>query len=185
MRSAFDANAVLSFFAGNLPYDQLIPDHRSLQSLSLTPVFQPYRFRLSWTREILGLSSSLERSLGELARLESGWDGDEADPVRPETLGAARALLLGLLEAQPSLREPALLPTPDGSIQLEWHDPDRSLELGLVGTKWVALGVELDRAGEVLARFTLSFGPEAVEKAALCYTWFVHRGQRRAAWPSR
>ena len=127
----------------------------------------------------------LERALGDLKRLGAGWDDEEAHPIHPRALMATRTLLSAMLSAQISLREPVLVPTADGAVQVEWHEKDRSLEFDFLDSEWVALGVELDARGRTISRFSGTFTSEDTLTPAGCYAWFVRREPRRAPWPFR
>ncbi len=131
------------------------------------------------------LSNSLQKRFRDLGSWEAGWDGDDADPVSPAALQAGKQLLIHLLQQRLSLREPEIVPTLDGQIQLEWHDSDRSLEFGFSDQEWVALGVEIPNTSPPIRHTALFTGKESDRTAAECYDWFVRRDDRRTAWPLR
>jgi hypothetical protein len=105
----------------------------------LTPGEAPLRFELRFAngeRVTANLSgsgrepTSLWRVLGSLHRLTSlslGWDSYGAKPLNPSAVRRTLNLLPLLLpEGAP---EPAVVPTRDGGIQLEWHRRGIDLEV--------------------------------------------------------
>jgi hypothetical protein len=76
----------------------------------------------SWLRDAM-------RKLAELASLPPNWDSYGGRPLSPEMRLAAGSLIAQI--AEPGLPMPAIVPTSDGSIQLEWHERDIDLELRL------------------------------------------------------
>lgn len=58
----------------------------------------------------------------ELSSLEPAWDGDDALPPSPAAL---RNAMLFLIEQLPDGPAPAVGPTLDGSIEMEWELPGR------------------------------------------------------------
>ena len=131
------------------------------------------------------LPVSLRAKFQELTALGWGWDGDAAEPLTKAAIEHARALTLALLGARPmSLREPRVVPTFDGRLQLEWHLPDRSLEAEFTGVGWTVLGVELP-AGLPARRHSAEVAVEDYLSVVPFYDWFIQRGAGRAAWPSR
>ena len=157
----------------------------SLNALQYPAKDAPIVYALFSQGPVVTLSDSIETSLKELGSLESGWDGEDADPVTPAAIQGARQLLLDLLKAHRSLRKPSLVPTVDGCIQIEWHEADRSLEFSFTGEYWTALGVEIHPDRSRLHLTNSLVGPESATKAAKCYKWFVWKDTRRAPWPLR
>lgn len=69
----------------------------------------------------------LTKRLEELALLESDWDGYGATPIDRRALERARLLVEQGLRS--SLPLPALVPVPDGGVQLEWTAGPVELEM--------------------------------------------------------
>jgi hypothetical protein len=57
--------------------------------------------------------------LNHLLTLESGWDGEQAEEISLDA--AARAVDLVVRAAALSTPAPAIIPSPDGNVQIEWH----------------------------------------------------------------
>jgi hypothetical protein len=69
------------------------------------------------------------RQLGLLVRLRPGWDGAHAPAISLNVVQAALDFLsLGLRSTSPA---PALVPVPDGGLQLEWHLAATEVEIYL------------------------------------------------------
>jgi hypothetical protein len=66
-------------------------------------------------------------AFGKVARLGSGWDTYGAAPLHRPTLLAALTFLAHHLDA--TSPAPAVVPLPDGGIQLEWHRAGVDVEL--------------------------------------------------------
>jgi len=64
--------------------------------------------------------------LQELMLLPSGWDGEGGRSITPAVASAAFNML-DRLASRASL-EPSLVPTREGRLQLEWHEPTGHLE---------------------------------------------------------
>lgn len=127
----------------------------------------------------VSLAPSLRRRLLELRRLGRGWDGEEADPVRPEGVQAAEELLWAFSMARGTFREPSIIPKYDGFLQLEWHDGTRSLEFEFTADGWLVMGTD-ESAG---ARQYYEAHPRlgVPEGLILFYRWFV---REEWLWPS-
>ena len=72
--------------------------------------------------------SELRKRAAHLKCLKKNWDGYQGDPPDHETLDKAVALALVIAPFFPEY-EPALVPTGDGSIQVEWHDEGYDIEM--------------------------------------------------------
>jgi hypothetical protein len=68
-----------------------------------------------------------EKTLNRFAKLEPNWDGYGARPINPAVIQEARDLIARI--ADHINEAPVIVPTPRGSIQLEWHRGPRCLEL--------------------------------------------------------
>lgn len=64
------------------------------------------------------------KKLSEISKLENGWDGEHAIPIRFENIQSAK-LILDRLTEYPT----HLAPMTNGRLQLEWHKGKTSLEL--------------------------------------------------------
>ena len=73
-----------------------------------------------WRDETLGRIRNL-RWLG------AGWDGPGSPAMEYTTLAAACQLVEQLAETLPDLQPPAIVPTPDAGVFIEWYNPTRSV----------------------------------------------------------
>lgn len=78
--------------------------------------------------------------LEELGRLQPGWDSYGARPISAMARKATYELLQQL--ASPRTPQPALVPTSDGSIQIEWHTKGIDLEIRVLSTTRVSVYLE-------------------------------------------
>ncbi|HKR37355.1 MAG TPA: hypothetical protein VJT10_21075 [Steroidobacteraceae bacterium] len=83
-----------------------------------------------------GAKSMLE----ELGKLPAGWDSYGAKPIAP----SARSAALDVLRQISTRRtpQPAIVPTSDGSIQLEWHTHDIDLEVRVLSPTKIGVCLE-------------------------------------------
>lgn len=68
--------------------------------------------------------------LGDIEALRSlapNWDGYGAPPIHPKVLDAAKRFISNLPENL--AYRPHVVPTSNGSLQLEWHEGSKTLEL--------------------------------------------------------
>jgi hypothetical protein len=118
--------------------------------------------------------------LRELSALKGGWDDGDALPISPDAIKAASDVLRGLSMLRP-FQNPSIVPTFDGSIQLEWHSTSRSLEFEYTSTQWSILGV--DSANTQHPRyFTESMPLNMATDLEPFYIWF---STGELIWPSR
>lgn len=69
----------------------------------------------------------VNRALDRLAELPANWDAEGAPPIDHEIIQAARDFVARLPEDIASV--PAVVPSAAGSLQFEWNEDRRSLEL--------------------------------------------------------
>jgi hypothetical protein len=81
--------------------------------------------------DISDFSDRVERQLARMASLSPGWDREEARPIDGAVIEAARGFLSRLGKHSPPV--PDIVPLARGTLQLEWHDGPRSLELEFEG----------------------------------------------------
>ena len=127
------------------------------------------------------LSPSLRQRIGELSDLEPNWDGETAKPVKAPVLGDVVEVLRRLTQRASSFRDPFIVPTFDGFIQIEWHDKKRSLDIEVVGDGWSAVGTLIDADGKRLY-FTAECDRSDFEQLEKFYEWFAGN---ELLWPSR
>lgn len=65
----------------------------------------------------------------ELLLLSEGWDAEGALAVAPRAVEQAMHLLPMLVDAVPTLRRPAIYPSVDGGVFLEWETGDDYLSI--------------------------------------------------------
>ena len=82
----------------------------------------------------------------DLGRLQPGWDSYNARPISAIARTAAYGLLGQL--SSPRTPEPTLVPTSDGSVQIEWHTRGIDLEIRVLSSTRVSVCFE-DLRGEV------------------------------------
>ena len=80
--------------------------------------------------------------LDHIAALETDWDSYGARPISSTVVAFVESLLE--LVAQPKVPEPAVVPTPDGGVQLEWHIRGLDLEVEVAPSATGALLVSLE-----------------------------------------
>ncbi len=74
-----------------------------------------------WIRDV-------DIEIKELLLLPEGWDGFAAHPVSSDAVDSARELAAAICEALPMLGRPAVTPSIDGRVVLEWHHPDHHID---------------------------------------------------------
>lgn len=67
------------------------------------------------------------RQIRNLRWLAAGWDGPGSPAMRESTLALACQLVELLAESLPDLQPPAIVPTPDADVFVEWYDPMHSI----------------------------------------------------------
>lgn len=70
---------------------------------------------------------SLAEKCGEFLGLPENWNSYRSKPIDPTLIEEGLRVLAMVLG--PTTRAPDLVPTAWGGVQLEWHDPDRDLEI--------------------------------------------------------
>ncbi len=93
--------------------------------------------------------------LRALASLPPNWDSYGARPIRSECAQEAIRLLLYAL--QPDDPMPAIVPVPQGGLQLEWHEAGVDVEVEIESPRCVHIAVEDKATGDVWER-TVSDG---------------------------
>ncbi len=86
--------------------------------------------------------------LTRISSLEEGWDSYGAPPITQSRIAQACTLVQSI--ADDRAPPPSLVPTPDGSIQLEWHSYDVELEVLLISEADLEVSFE-DLRGELPA----------------------------------
>ena len=82
------------------------------------------------------------RQIRNLRWLAAGWDGPGSPAMRESTLALACKLVELLAEGLPDLQPPAIVPTPDAGVFIEWYDPTRSVGFTVRDTDYVELCYE-------------------------------------------
>ena len=82
------------------------------------------------------------RQIRNLRWLAAGWDGPGSPAMRESTLALACQLVELLAEGLPDLRPPAIVPTPDAGVFIEWYDPTRSVGFTVRDADYVELCYE-------------------------------------------
>ena len=74
------------------------------------------------------VAAALER-IEELTALARGWDGYDAKPI--DATVAVQAVRFVLDHAYPTVPQPAIVPSADGGIQIEWHRGGLDFEVSI------------------------------------------------------
>lgn len=89
------------------------------------------------------------RRIRNLRWLDAGWDGPGSPAMEGTTLAAASRLVEQLAGSLAGLRPPAIVPTPDAGVFIEWYDATHSIGFTVRDRGYVevcyedaALGVE-------------------------------------------
>ena len=128
----------------------------------------------------VSLSSSLRQRIRELHDLKVNWDGEGAKPVKPIVLANLIEVLKGFLQYPRPFREPFLVPTFEGFVQIEWHDARRSLEIEAVDQGWSLHGTLNGREGNH-PFFTGECEWSDIDSLLTFYKWFLGE---ELLWPS-
>ena len=100
------------------------------------------RSRQSW-------QSLVEKKIDNLAQLKQDWDGEGSLPTEPEILAAAKTLLLNLYHVC-NHTNPFVAPISGGTLQIEWRNGDRYIEIQFKSKDKVALMLKIDEEFEHL-----------------------------------
>lgn len=82
----------------------------------------------------------------DLGKLQTGWDSYNAKPISAIARTAAYGLLRQL--SSPQTPQPTLVPTSDGSVQIEWHTRGIDLEIRVLSSTRISVCFE-DAHGDV------------------------------------
>jgi hypothetical protein len=83
---------------------------------------------------------SVRVALEELRELRKDWDSYGAAPVSPVMIGAAYELLQQIVPARVPM--PSIVPTSNGSVQIEWHTHGIDLEVRLLSPARISVAFE-------------------------------------------
>lgn len=127
----------------NLTDEETLSSANVRQSFAQISIRKPrivVRGRLSrWASPVLS-------QLFELVALEANWDSYGAPPVKNQRVVQAFNLLKSIMrEDTPG---PSIVPTNDGSLQLEWHTAGIDLEVLLLGDNSYNVVFEDHQSGE-------------------------------------
>jgi hypothetical protein len=126
------------------------------------------------------LSTQLRQRINELLALEPNWDGENAKPVKPHVIADVAETLKRLSQHTDEFREPFLAPTFDGSVQMEWHENNRSLDIEAVDKGWSAVGTEIGPEGK-RHYHTAEFERNDFARFTSFYQWL---SDNELIWPS-
>ena len=76
-----------------------------------------------------GFVDGVQAAIESLRTLTPDWDGYGAPVIDPRFIDAAKCFIASLPD-NPAFR-PLVVPTSNGSLQLEWHEGPKSLEFGV------------------------------------------------------
>ena len=76
-------------------------------------------------------SSLLREAAFRLRGLTAGWDGLGSQPVENHALFMAESMVREALEGRLLATAPYLVPSGDGSVQIEWHERAGEIELSI------------------------------------------------------
>ena len=84
--------------------------------------------------------------INQLLQLASNWDSYRARPLDPRAALAAFELLLNIM--RPGAPMPSVVPTPRGTVQIEWHINGVDLEIDVRSATSALASFEDLRSGE-------------------------------------
>ena len=93
----------------------------------------------------------------EFTKLKKGWDGFKASPVPIERANVAMHLIDRFLNI--NVPKPSIVPTYDGSIQIEWHMKNYELEIEITQLSEVE-GLLVDRKTDKMHEFCVNLSDE-------------------------
>jgi len=131
-------------------------------------------------RRSAGLSPQASQRIKELSELEKHWDGRNAQPIKMDALADATEVLIRLAQRS-DYREPFLVPTFDGFVQIEWHDQKRSFEIEAVSQGWSLVGTSIGSEG-TRQYFVADCGRADFDELEEFYSWFLGK---ELLWPSK
>src|SRR5260370_5898720 len=117
--------------------------------------------------QAVSLSASLGKSIKELSELTDGWDGGRAKPIRVDVLNDVVQFLKRLAQ-EPFYREPFIVPTFDGLVQMEWRGEKRLLEIEAAKEGWT-IGGTLIRNDRQREDFEANCGRQDFQKLKTFY----------------
>jgi hypothetical protein len=94
------------------------------------------------------VSPEVAARIQELLTLQEGWDGEDAKPVRRESLARVLLLLRTLKQQRSRFRVPFIAPTFDGYLLLDWTAPRRTLEVQAKARGWSVVGTVTHHDGK-------------------------------------
>jgi hypothetical protein len=138
---------------------------------SVTPISFSESLRVLYLNETFNLSASLHHRVAEFLGLKSGWDGENAKPLKPEVLAGAIGLLVFLKTSLHLFTEPFLAPTIDGFIVMEWHNDKRTLEFEATEAGWSIVGSQDSSNGEKIYHVA-DVDRGEITKLTAAFGWF-------------
>jgi hypothetical protein len=106
------------------------------------------------------IKAEVWRRLREIYRLPARWDSYQAKRVPPDTGAFAYQVLVEVL--RPGTPMPAVVPTPSGGVQLDWHEKGIDVELHVMRPYCCELWYSDRQTGEELeAAITIDLSPLA------------------------
>src|SRR4051812_40108100 len=108
LRGHYDEHDAKAMGADTVTPSSLLVDDVPAEIITVTTTA-----RLPWLDEF-------KRSIDALTVLEANWDTGGAPRIDPQTVLNATRFLVGFMAADP-IAPPAVVPTHEGGIQLEWH----------------------------------------------------------------
>lgn len=103
-----------------------------------------------------GWQEAAKERLTELMQLPVGWDGYHAPAVSLDNATFAFSVLSSVMED--GIAEPSIVPTVDGSVQIEWHTSKGDIELRINRPNSVdAWFSRVDQEDDVEADLSLDF----------------------------
>ena len=97
---------------------------REPSGLTNTVAISPENIEAEW-------KSTVETLIEELGQLQAGWDLGVASPIDGEIIRNAKDLVARL--AAPGTPPPSVVPTVNGTVQLEWHTIRYDAEVEILG----------------------------------------------------
>ncbi|MBK7536596.1 MAG: hypothetical protein IPI49_14755 [Myxococcales bacterium] len=145
-----------------------------VEVLRVVPATEDVEVEATPTNEAAQQIQPLLKRIADFADLPARWDSYSAEPIKIGAINAAKAFLV-LAASELRARNmvmtlPFAAPVSRGSVQLEWENGDKYLEIELFGERWLDYMRSVDNdAAE---------GETNRDKALDLVVWFHQRGER-------
>jgi len=115
-----------------------------------------------------GFVLAVQLDIDKLSLLPPNWDGYGAPAIDLGVIASAKIFIASLAENLAS--RPLVVPTPNGTLQLEWHHGERSEEIEFESARCIRF-LQWDPSKGVEEEDTISVGE--IERAEDLIHWFM------------